>query len=65
VDASAEGAVYFLGVLADALTNTLWACQIYSPPPGGSEHSALRGFDLKTGSAKFRWELARQHKFVQ
>jgi hypothetical protein len=57
VDASAEGAVYFLGVLADALTNTLWACQIYSPPPGGSEHSALRGFDLKTGSAKFRWEL--------
>jgi hypothetical protein len=41
VDASAEGAVYFLGVLADAPTNTLWACQIYSSPPGGSEHSDL------------------------
>ena len=39
VDASAEGAVYFLGVLADAQTNTLWACLIYSSPPGGSEHS--------------------------
>jgi hypothetical protein len=56
VDASAEGAVYFLGVLADAPTSTLWACQIY-PSPEGKEHSALRGFDLKTGAAKFRWEL--------
>jgi hypothetical protein len=37
VDASAEGAVYFLGVLADAPTNTLWAGQIYSSPAGGSE----------------------------
>jgi hypothetical protein len=57
VDASAEGAVYFLGVLADAPTDTLWACQIYSSPAGDSERSALRGFDLNTGSAKFRWEL--------
>ena len=57
VDASAEGAVYFLGVLADAPTHTLWACQIYSSPPGGAERSALRGFDLNTGGAKFRWEL--------
>jgi hypothetical protein len=56
IDASAEGAVYFLGVLADAPTSTLWACQIY-PSPEGQERSALRGFDLKTGSAKFRWEL--------
>jgi hypothetical protein len=57
VDASAEGAVYFLGVLADAPADTLWACQIYSSPAGDSERSALRGFDLNTGSAKFRWEL--------
>jgi hypothetical protein len=57
VDASAEGAVYFLGVLADAPTNTLWACQIYPSPTEGNEHSALRGFDLKSGAAKFRWEL--------
>jgi streptogramin lyase len=56
IDASAEGAVYFLGVLADAPSNTLWACQIY-PTPDGQERSALRGFDLKTGGAKFRWEL--------
>jgi hypothetical protein len=57
VDASSEGAVYFLGVLADATTNTLWACQIYPSPSSDKERSALRGFDLKTGGAKFRWEL--------
>jgi hypothetical protein len=57
IDAGAEGAVFFLGVLADVPTNTLWACQIYSSPPAGTRHSALRGFDLKTGVAKFRWEL--------
>src|ERR1700744_4259848 len=56
IDASAEGAVSFLGVLADAPTGTLWACQIY-PTPDGQERSALRGFDLKKGGAKFRWEL--------
>jgi hypothetical protein len=57
VDASAEGAVYFLGMLADAPTNTLWACQIYPSPTEGNEHSALRSFDLNSGAAKFRWEL--------
>jgi hypothetical protein len=57
VDASTEGAVFFLGVLADAPTDTLWACQIYPSPPGGLRHSALRGYDLKTGGGKFRWEL--------
>jgi hypothetical protein len=56
IDAGAEGAVSFLGVLADAPANTLWACQIY-PTPDGHERSALRGFDLKTGGPKFRWEL--------
>ena len=57
VDASAEGAVFFLGVLADAPTNTLWACQIYPSKSSEPERSALRAFDLKTGGAKFRWEL--------
>jgi hypothetical protein len=46
-----------LGVLSDAPTNTLWACEIYTTPPGSPPHSALRGFDLKTGAGKFRWEL--------
>jgi hypothetical protein len=57
IDAGAEGAVTFLGVLSDASTGTLWACQIYTTPPGSPPHSALRGFDLKTGAGKFRWEL--------
>lgn len=57
VDASADGAVSFLGVLSDAPTGTLWACEIYTAPPGSPPHSALRAFDLKTGAGKFRWEL--------
>ena len=57
VDVSADGAVSFLGVLSDAPTNTLWGCEIYSTPAGTPPHSALRAFDLKTGAAKFRWEL--------
>ncbi|MEO7208139.1 MAG: hypothetical protein ABI356_14495 [Steroidobacteraceae bacterium] len=57
VDASADGAVSFLGVLSDAPTGTLWACEIYTTPPGSPPHSALRAFDLKTGAGKFRWEL--------
>jgi hypothetical protein len=57
VDVSADGAVIFLGVLSDPLTNTLWGCEIYTNPDGRPAHSALRGFDLKTGAAKFRWDL--------
>ena len=34
VDASAEGAgTFFFGMLADAATNTVWACQL-TPVPG-------------------------------
>lgn len=60
IDASAEGAgTFFFGVLADAATNTLWACQL--TPVAGSNpvrrHTALRGFDLASGAAKFRWDL--------
>jgi hypothetical protein len=58
VDVSADGTVFFLGVLSDAPTNTLWACEIYpAPAPGGRTHSALRSFDLKTAAAKSRWDL--------
>jgi hypothetical protein len=57
IDVSADGGGTFLGVLADGSSNTLWACQIYTSPPGSPTRSALRGFDLKTGAAKFRWEL--------
>src|ERR1700728_1275447 len=60
VDASAEGAgTFFFGMLADAATNTLWACQL-TPVPGTApvqRHTALRGFDLSTGAQKIRWDL--------
>ena len=56
VDASAEGAgTFFFGMLADAATNTLWACQL-TPVPGttpANRHTALRGFDLSTGAESF------------
>src|SRR5271155_357559 len=60
VDASAEGAgTFFFGMLADAGSNTLWACQL-TPVPGTTpvkRHTALRGFDLSTGAQKLRWNL--------
>lgn len=60
VDASEEGpGTFFFGVLADAASHTLWACQL-TPVPGTTpvrRHSALRGFDLTTGAPKLRWNL--------
>jgi hypothetical protein len=60
VDASAEGSgTFFFGMLADASTNTLWACQL-TPVPNTTpvkRHTALRGFDLNTGAQKVRWNL--------
>ena len=60
VDASAEGpGTMFLGMLADAATNTLWTCQL-TPTPNTmppQRRSALRGFDLATGAQKLRWNL--------
>src|ERR1700742_1913487 len=60
VDASAEGAgTFFFGMLADASTKTLWTCQL--TPLGdtkpGKRHTALRGFDLSSGTQKLRWDL--------
>lgn len=60
IDASAEGpGTFFLGMLADASTNTLWTCQL-TPVPNTTpqqRHTALRSFDLTTGSPKIRWNL--------
>jgi hypothetical protein len=56
-DASAEGNVSFLGVLADSPTNTLWACGIIGV--GKNRHSILRSFDLTDAAPKFRWPLPR------
>src|SRR3984957_3550395 len=60
VDASAEGAgTFFFGMLADSANNTLWACQL-TPVPGATpvkRHTALRGFDLSSGTQKLRWNL--------
>src|SRR5579871_3707944 len=59
---STEGpGTFFLGMLADASTNTLWTCQLTpvpntntTPPP---RHTALRGFDLTSGAPNVRWNL--------
>jgi len=60
VDASAEPAgTFFFGMLADAATNTLWACQL-TPVPDTTpvkRHTALRAFDITTGAQKLRWNL--------
>src|SRR6476660_9037452 len=60
VDATAEGpGTFFFGMLADAATNTLWACQL-TPVPNTTppqRHTALRSFDLTTGAPKIRWNL--------
>src|SRR6185295_14624239 len=60
VDASAEGAgTFFFGMLADAATGTLWTCQL-TPVAGATpvkRRTALRAFDLSSGSPKLRWNL--------
>ena len=60
IDASAEGpGTFFLGMLADASSNTLWTCQL-TPVPNTTppqRHTALRSFDLATGAPKIRWNL--------
>jgi len=58
IDVSADGMVTILGVLADAASNTLWACEVGPRTvPGGAAFSALLGFDLKTGAPKSHWKL--------
>jgi sugar lactone lactonase YvrE len=60
IDVSSEGpGTSFLGMLADAASNTLWTCQRTTVPnaPPMNGQSALRGFDLTTGAPKLRWNL--------
>lgn len=60
IDVSAEGPdTFFLGMLADASTNTLWTCQQNPIPnaPPLQRRTALRSFDLTTGAPKIRWNL--------
>jgi sugar lactone lactonase YvrE len=60
IDASGEGpGTFFFGQLADGATGTLWTCQL-TPVAGAAptrRHTSLRGFDLKTGKEKLRWDL--------
>jgi sugar lactone lactonase YvrE len=60
IDVSSEGpGTFFLGMLADASTNTLWTCQL-TPVPNTNppaRHTALRSFDITTGAPKIRWNL--------
>lgn len=60
IDASAEGpGTFFFGMLADPSNKMLWTCQL-TPVPNVTpvqRHTALRGFDLATGTAKIRWNL--------
>src|SRR6202451_110189 len=60
IDVSSEPpGTFFLGMLADASTNTLWTCQL-TPVPNTTppaRHTALRSFDLTTGAPKTRWNL--------
>ena len=60
IDVSSEGpGTSFLGMLADAASNTLWTCQRTITPNAPPMHgqSALRRFDLTTGAPKLRWNL--------
>lgn len=60
IDATAEGpGTFFFGMLADPATNTLWTCQLTTAPNTEriQRRTALRGFDLKTGAPKMRWNL--------
>src|SRR5450432_2893889 len=60
IDVSTEGpGTFFLGMLADGASNTLWTCQL-TPVPDTTppqRHTALRSFDLTTGAPKIRWNL--------
>src|SRR5258708_5616279 len=60
IDVSTEPpGTFFLGMLADAASNTLWTCQL-TPVPNTTppqRHTALRSFDLTTGAPKIRWNL--------
>jgi hypothetical protein len=57
IDASADGAVTFLGVLSEPATNTLWACELKPTADGKGRASTLVSYNLKSGAPKSRWAL--------
>ena len=58
IDVSADGNVGFLGVLSDASSNTLWACELGPRTAAGAPApSTVLSFDLTTGKPKSRWRL--------
>src|SRR5467141_1011306 len=64
----ASGSRSILGVFADEASSTLWACSndlsaLGGPASGSDTGSALKGFDLKTGSGKRSVSLPGSHAF--
>jgi sugar lactone lactonase YvrE len=60
VDASSEPAgTIFLGMLADDANHTLWTCELTPVPDSQPKRrtSAVRSFDIATGTPKLRWNL--------
>jgi streptogramin lyase len=60
IQAAAAGLTNVLGVLADDKSNTLWVCQNNTGGRGGAPvvgQTALRSFDLKSGTAKGTYPL--------
>src|SRR6266566_3475404 len=68
VQPGALGSRSILGVFADEASNTLWACSndlsaLGGPATGRETGSALKGFDLQTGSGKRSVSLPGPHAF--
>lgn len=68
VQPGASGSRSILGVFADEASNTLWACSndlraLGAPATGSDTGSALKGFDLKTGTGKRSVSLPGSHAF--
>ena len=64
----AMGSRSILGVFADEASSTLWACSndlsaLGGPATGSDTGSALKGFDLKTGSGKRSISLPGAHAY--
>ena len=65
IDASADGAVVFAGVLSDASTNTLWACEVGPRVAGSPSPSSVLSFDLTSGTPKIALKAAKRLQSVQ
>ena len=68
VQPGALGSRSILGVFADEASNTLWACSndlsaLGAPATGSDTGSALKAFDLRTGTGKRSVSLPASHAF--